>query len=45
MPANIIDSTVLPDPLRGNETRVGDRAYPGQRGRRRCAGIKDAVGQ
>ena len=31
-PANIADSTVLPELLRGNETRVwGDQAYRGQR--------------
>ena len=31
-PANIADSTVLPDLLHGNETRVwGDQAYRGQR--------------
>ena len=32
MPANVADSTVLPEPLHGNETRVwGDQAYRGQR--------------
>jgi transposase, IS5 family len=32
-PANIADSTVLPELLHGNETRVwGDQAYRGQRG-------------
>jgi IS5 family transposase len=31
-PANVADSTVLPDLLHGNETRVwGDQAYRGQR--------------
>src|ERR1700746_686459 len=31
-PANVADSTVLPDPLHGQETRVwGDQAYRGQR--------------
>jgi IS5 family transposase len=31
-PANAADSTVLPDLLHGNETRVrGDQAYRGQR--------------
>ena len=31
-PANVADSTVLPDLLHGRETRVwGDQAYPGQR--------------
>jgi IS5 family transposase len=31
-PANVADSTVLPDLLYGNETRVwGDQAYRGQR--------------
>jgi transposase, IS5 family len=30
--ANVADSTVLPDPLHGNETRVWrDQAYRGQR--------------
>jgi hypothetical protein len=32
MPANVADSTVLPELLHGNETRVwGDQAYRGQR--------------
>ena len=31
-PANVADSTVLPEPLHGQETRVwGDQAYGGQR--------------
>ena len=31
-PANVADSTVLPELLHGNETRVwGDQAYRGQR--------------
>ena len=31
-PANVADSTVLPDLLHGRETRVwGDQAYRGQR--------------
>jgi IS5 family transposase len=40
-PANVADSTVLPDLLHGNETRVwGDQAYRGQRAKLRYRGLK-----
>jgi len=45
-PANIADSTVLPDLLHGNETRVcGDQAYRGQRAviRQRAPKAQDFV--
>src|SRR5262249_41955302 len=45
-PANIADSTVLPDLLHGNETRVwGDQAYRGQRAviRQRAPKAQDIV--
>jgi transposase, IS5 family len=45
-PANVADSTVLPRPLHGNETRVwGDQAYRGQRAviRQRAPRAQDFV--
>src|SRR5215469_8992878 len=45
-PANVADSTVLPDPLHGGETRVwGDQAYRGQRAviRRHAPRARDFV--
>jgi transposase, IS5 family len=45
-PANIADSTVLPELLHGNETRVwGDQAYRGQRGviRRHAPKARDFI--
>jgi IS5 family transposase len=45
-PANVADSTVLPDLLHGNETRVwGDQAYRGQRAviRRHAPRAQDSV--
>src|SRR5437764_2734233 len=45
-PANVADSTVLPDLLHGNETRVwGDQAYRGQRAviRRQAPRARDFV--
>jgi len=45
-PANVADSTVLPDLLHGNETRVwGDQAYRGQRAviRRHAPKAKDFI--
>jgi IS5 family transposase len=45
-PANVADSTVLPELLHGNETRVwGDQAYRGQRAaiRRKAPRARDFV--
>src|SRR5437016_1037911 len=43
--ANVADSTVLPDLLHGEETRVwGDRAYKGQSHKRRRAAVRLEVG-